>query len=84
MNPPGEIERAFMSYLKACHGGERISVTQLIETRRAFFGGAAAFYGLLMGNVSPGNEPTEADLDMMNRLHDELIGFAIKVGDGET
>ena len=51
------------------------------ETQMAFYAGAEAFLGLVMGGLTPGEEPQDEDLEMMDRLQKELIAFARSVGE---
>lgn len=74
------IEVEWLKFCLACFGD--IEPQQYIDLRRTFYGGAAAFYGLLMSELDPGEEPTEEDMDKMASLHNELIAFndAVKAG----
>jgi len=60
------------------------STTQIVETRRAFYGGVASLMGLLLKQLDPGEEPTEKDLKMMDELQAELEEFLeeVKAGRG--
>jgi hypothetical protein len=49
--------------------------TQRTEMRKAFYAGAATFYGELFGNLSDGEDTEEADLELINELRDELVEF---------
>lgn len=55
---------------------------QLVEMRRAFFGGAAALFGVMMTRLDPGEEPTEADMAQMQAIDDEIRDFVSRVGSG--
>lgn len=48
------------------------SEIQRSETRRAFFAGAVALWGIVFKNLSPDSEPTEQDLQMMSDLSAEF------------
>lgn len=49
--------------------------TQVTEMRNAFFAGAQHLYASLMTILDPGDEPTEADLNRMSLIADELSAF---------
>src|SRR3546814_11622905 len=53
---------------------------QLSEMRRAFFGGAAALFKVMMRKLDPGEEPTERDEAQMESIDQELRDFVAKVG----
>lgn len=57
---------------------------QIIESRRAFYAGADCFYTLLMNLLEPGTEPTDGDLALMQRLHDEIGEFADDIKSGRA
>ena len=52
-------------------------VGQVVETRRAFYAGAAVLFGIILGNVSPSSADVveESDLEMMDDLDHELTEF---------
>jgi hypothetical protein len=53
-----------------------VSLTQRIETRRAFYAGAAAFLRMTMVDLDDdGNEPTAEDLAYLEQLHNEMQHF---------
>jgi hypothetical protein len=52
------------------------SQTQIVESRRAFYGGAKACFSLLTGLVDmTTDEPTEADLAKMSEINREIEEF---------
>lgn len=53
---------------------------QITEMRRAFFGGAAALFGVMMSKLDPGDEPTDRDMAQMDAIDQELKDFVSKVG----
>lgn len=57
---------------------------QRMETRRAFYAGAAAIQSVVMKSLSPGAETTDEDLDVMQDLHLELEEFARVVREGRA
>lgn len=52
---------------------------QIQESRRAFYSGAWSLLCLIMGQVSAGDEVTEADEQMMTELDAELRAFTADV-----
>lgn len=48
---------------------------QIQESRRAFYAGAQSFLNIMMVRLDPDTEPTDADLHMMDEIHDELQQF---------
>lgn len=59
--------------------------TQRAEMRKAFYAGAALLYGEIFSNLSEGEgEATEADLELINGLRDELIEFGESIGNEDT
>lgn len=54
----------------------RVSGIQREECRRAFYAGVASLYNMLMTQVSPGDEVTEEDTDMLMNVHLELDKYA--------
>lgn len=55
------------------------------ECRRAFYAGAKAFFVTIMEEAEPGtDEPTEADMVMIQALDDELDQFARDVEEGKA
>ena len=58
--------------------------TQLLETRRAFYAGAWAFYSLLMNSLEPGTDETPKDLELMAKLDAEMREFRRAVETGRA
>jgi hypothetical protein len=57
--------------------------TQVIETRRGFFAGAAAFFGIQNAAYDGSTpEPTAEDLQVITDLGQELLDFAEKIQAG--
>lgn len=56
------------------------SLTQRVETKRAFYAGARVFMRLTMGNLDADHEPTELDVQYMDALNNELLQFARELG----
>ncbi len=48
---------------------------QIDEMRNAFFAGAQYLYFTLISTVDPGDEPTKADLERMDKIEAELNAF---------
>lgn len=54
---------------------------QVRETRRAFYAGAAAWFGLMLRAADqPGDEPTEVELSRVDALNAELEAFGKAIG----
>jgi hypothetical protein len=56
-----------------------------LELRRAFYAGALSLFGALTeggAGISPGDEPTEADMELMDAIKAEFDAFgrALKAG----
>ena len=52
-----------------------VLAVQLGEMRNAFFAGAQHLFGSTMTILDPGEEPTDADLERMSLIQDELNAF---------
>lgn len=63
---------------------EGASEVQKIETRRAWYGGAASMFGLLLGELDVDPDPTELDLEYVEGLTAELEAFGKEVDRGEA
>lgn len=52
------------------------------ETRRAFYAGAQAVFGGILSHLTPGEEPEEADINMLTEVQKEIDQFteAIRAG----
>lgn len=48
---------------------------QIEEMRNAFFAGAQHLYACIMRTLDPGDEPTEADMARLDKIHSELQAF---------
>ncbi len=58
--------------------------TQRTEMRRAFFAGAGSIVFRMLNGITEDREPTEADLQMMADIRDELRAYAKAVARGEV
>ncbi len=58
------------------------SVTQKIETRRAFYAGAGCLLSSLVATFGPGTEPTDADVKVLEDVNAELQDFLKHVANG--
>ena len=58
------------------------SANQIWEMRRAFFAGAWALYALLMNNFDDGESETPKDMQLMMKLHNEMVEFNDRVKRG--
>lgn len=75
---PGTVAGQWESYHQALFCGA-LSGVALQETRRAFYAGAQAFFGLVTAESDPGDESTERRLEA---LHRELRAFTEEVRAG--
>lgn len=57
----------------------RASEVQRTEMRRAFYAGAQATFHVMMSTLTPGDEPQDADLTMLESLHAELEEWESKL-----
>jgi len=64
----GWISLRYVAYPEA-------SEHQLNMLREAFYAGAQHLFASIMTVLDPGNEPTEADMKRMNKIHEELEHF---------
>src|SRR3546814_20446029 len=55
---------------------------QLSEMRRAFFGGAAALFKVMMRKLDPGEAPTERDESKKESIDQELRDYVAQAGKG--
>jgi hypothetical protein len=81
--PPNSIGRWWQDYARRVLPAGAPQV-QRWETRRAFYAGAAAMLDAIMHGMTPGDEPTEADLAHMDALAAELTGFGRDVQGGRA
>lgn len=79
------VEAAWSDYrqraLDPIHG---IGVTQLRETRRAFYAGASGLFAAIMNILEPGTEATEADLAVMDDIYAEFTAFSEAIKQGKA
>lgn len=68
------IEAQWQEYRKRVMPPE-VSVIQLDETRKAFYSGVAALFGVLTSTMSDGLEPTEDDMKIMDGIKSELDDY---------
>ena len=68
------IETAWQDYATRVipPGAPRVQVT---ESRRAFYAGARSLLGSMVAVLGPGQEPTPADLSIMDSIQEELDQF---------
>lgn len=60
------------------------SLLQKQEMRRAFYAGAQAILFKVITSFAPEEEPTEADLQIMENVYEELQDFASQVKQGRA
>jgi len=69
------IEAGWIAMRIACIP-DNASEIQLDEMRKAFFAGAQHLFASIMVVLDLGSEPTDKDMERMNRINDELSQFA--------
>lgn len=52
---------------------------QVAETRKGFYAGAAALFGIVNGEVSPGDDVQPGDLQLLDDLAHELQEFVARI-----
>ena len=57
---------------------------QKTEMRRAFYAGAQSILFRVIQSFAPESEPTDADLQIMENLHQELQDFAVLIKSGRA
>lgn len=72
------VGEAWESYRRGVVPGNAPTV-QIKETRRAFYAGAAGLLEIVLTCLSPGEEPTDADLKLMDSIKAELDEFVASV-----
>lgn len=77
------IEAAWLSYRRDVVPNDADAV-QITESRRAFYAGAQTLFSLVMANVSSDAEPTDADLQFMEDVTEELQQFPNEVRSGRA
>ena len=80
MTTDNVIQSEFDKFCLQCFGD--ISGQQYIDLRRTFFGGAAAILQHTFERLSPGDEPSEEDLELIRSINREFAAFgeAVKAG----
>lgn len=90
MSDNGKSRQRRNRILEEWNGFKRMVYTQGMTTEQekqlkmAFFGGASAAKHVMMRDLAPGEEPTEADLDILRDMQDELNAYAEAVKAGRT
>lgn len=80
---PRMLDREFRSLVKACDI-EDAPEEQLRECRRFFFAGARAYSSLIMTFADQGDEPTDADMALMDALEAEMETFFVDMQEGRA
>jgi hypothetical protein len=65
-------------------GLNAVSEVQRSEMRRAFYAGAHAILIRVIAAFAPEGEPTDADMEIMESVHQELLDFAKDLKDGRA
>ena len=63
---------------------ERAGPGQRIETRRAWYAGAATMIALISGGLDADHEPTDLDVAYLESLSQELTAFSRDIGEGRA
>lgn len=69
------LKDEWASYAEFVLHGVDPESAQFMESRRAFYMGAASFLHLTMTGLDPGDEPSAADERYLASLNDELLAF---------
>lgn len=70
------IEQEWIEYQRRVLPRDASDV-QIRECKRAFFAGAHALYSIQITQTSQGSEITEADLNLVEAIRDELSEFCM-------
>jgi hypothetical protein len=62
----------------------RTSSIQRSEMRRAFYAGAASIFDAMIMSLDPGQEATEADLQYLTDLTNEMTNFGRDIAAGKA
>jgi len=81
--PVRTIRDAWSGYRTIVLRGDSPPV-QIRETRRAFYAGAQALLAIVLGNLTTGETPTDADFQLLENLHTELLTFGGEVKEGRA
>lgn len=60
------------------------SEVQRVETRRAFYAGAATMFGLMTGGLDADHEPTDLDVAYVESLNQEIAAFSRDLAEGNA
>ena len=71
----GQLIEAGWVSLRLAAVPDNAPAAQLQEMRLAFFAGAQHLFGSIMTVLEPGTEPTDADIDRLTRIDEELQRF---------
>lgn len=85
MNNPQFIEKSWRTFRDEVGLADAPEV-QRTEMRRAFYAGAHALFGLMVGISDPGTGPdaTEMELDLVDGILDEIRAFQREVAEGRA
>jgi hypothetical protein len=68
------IESAWLDYREKVIPADAPDI-QIDETRKAFYAGAGQLFQSILRVLGPGEEPTDADLTIMDGIQEELEAF---------
>jgi hypothetical protein len=57
-------------------------LVQRVESRRAWYAGAASMLGLVSGGLDADKEPTDLDVAYLESIHQELVAFSRDLTEG--
>lgn len=75
----GKLIEAGWQMMRALVIPPHISDARVEEQRKAFFLGAQHLYASILGVLDADDEPTAADLQRMEHIHNELEAFRMEV-----
>lgn len=61
-----------------------VGKVQRVETRRAWYAGAASMLALLSGGLDADHEPTDLDVAYLEALYQEIVAFSQALGEGKA
>lgn len=79
----GVVNTAWRSFAERVLPADAIPI-QRQEMRKAFYGGAAMLLHSIVAFLDPGTEPTDRDLEKMDKLQRELDAFGKAVREGKA
>jgi hypothetical protein len=78
---PKMLQEAFKNFALATFG--QISAEQYVDLQRTFIGGASCLLSLLFNEMTPGDETTDHDMNLMRSISREIGEFVEDVKRGK-